>query len=103
MSANPLLSAIGRGDVELVIRTATVDQGASLADGAGTTVAVTVSDAAIGDGVIHCPGADLLDCSVTSYVASANTVEVRIQNESGGARDIPSSTWTFILVKPGQI
>jgi len=103
MSANPLLSSVGLGDVELVIRTATVDQGASLNDGVGVTVAVPVSDAAIGDGVIICPGADLLDVTVTAYVASAGSVEVRFQNESTGARDIPSATWTFILVKPGQI
>ena len=102
MSANPVLNSLGLGDIELVIRTATVNP-ASLNDAAGVTTVVPISDAAIGDGVIICPGTDLLDVTTTAYVASAGSVEVRFQNESTGTRDILSSTWTFILVKPGQI
>jgi hypothetical protein len=101
MSVN--VDATGLGNVEILPRTATVDQGASLNDAAGVTVAVPVQDAAIGDGVILCPGADLLDVVVTGYVASAGSVEIRFQNESGGARDIPAATWTILLVKVGQI
>lgn len=71
---------------------ATVDV-ASLVDGAGATASVTVTGVALGDIVLGVSfGVDLVDMTVTGYVQSANTVEVRVQNESGSTADLASTT-----------
>lgn len=73
----------------------------SLADGAGATIAVTgVTGAALGDFVIVSASVDLIDLTVTAYVQAANTVEVRVQNEAGAARDTgPVTGYGLVLVK----
>ena len=62
--------------------TATLDAG-SLVDGAGETDTVTVPGVALGDMVLGCSFAvDEAGMSVTAYVSAANTVSIRVQNES---------------------
>jgi hypothetical protein len=65
---------------------------ASLADGAGATTTVTATGAALGDFVLVSLGVDVAGISVTGYVSAADTVSVRIQNESGGTLDLASTT-----------
>jgi hypothetical protein len=66
---------------------------ASLVDGAGATTTVTVTGAALGDFVTAVSfGVDLQGITVTAYVSAANTVAVRLQNETGGAIDLASTT-----------
>ena len=66
---------------------------ASLADGAGATSTVTVTGAVLGDFVVGVSlGVDLAGITVTAYVSAANTVSVRVQNESGGTLDLASTT-----------
>lgn len=65
---------------------------ASLNDAAGATTTVTVTGAALGDFVMVSLGVDLQGISVTGYVSAADTVAVRIQNESGGTLDLASTT-----------
>lgn len=77
---------------------ATLDP-ASLADGAGATAVITVTGAALGDFSLVSAPYDLTDLTVTSYVQGANTVEVRIQNESGAPADLPSGTWRALVFK----
>lgn len=72
---------------------------ASLADGAGETKSVTVTGAALGDFVLVAPPYDLQDMVVSGYVQAANTVEVRIQNESTGTIDLASGSWKVIVIK----
>ena len=70
--------------------TATLDAG-SLVDGAGETDTVTVPGVALGDMVLGCSFAvDEAGMSVTAYVSAANTVSIRVQNESGGTVDLAS-------------
>ena len=64
----------------------------SLADGAGETTTVTVTGAALGDFVLVSHGVDVAGISVTGYVSAADTVSVRLQNESGGTLDLASAT-----------
>jgi hypothetical protein len=45
------------------------------------------------------PPYDLQDCIVTGYVQAADTVEIRIQNESGGIIDFASGTWKVKVIK----
>lgn len=79
--------------------TATVDP-ASLADAAGATTTVTVTGAKLGDIVAFGAGVDLSGTTVTAYVSAADTVKIRVQNESGGGVNLASSTWNIIVKRP---
>ena len=73
---------------------------ANLIDGAGeTSGAITVTGAALGDAVMVFPPYDMQDCIVYGYVQAANVVEIRIQNESTGARDFGNATWKVKVYK----
>lgn len=72
---------------------------ASLADAAGETKSVTIEGANLGDFVLVSAGYDLQDITVTGYVQAEDTVEIRIQNESGGTVDLASGTWRVIVIK----
>lgn len=78
--------------------TSTIDP-ASLVDGAGATSTVTVTGAALGDYVLVAAPYDIQDLIVTGYVQAANTVEIRIQNESGATVDLASGTWKVKVLK----
>lgn len=82
-----------------MLRGSLVFDPASLADGAGATSAsITVTGAALGDTVLVYPPYDLEDTIVTGYVQAANTVEIRVQNESTGTRDLASGTWEVAVI-----
>lgn len=73
---------------------------ANLVDAAGATTTVTVTGAALGDFVTGVSfSVDLQGITVTAYVSAADTVSVRLQNESGGAIDLASAT-IRVEVKP---
>ncbi len=73
---------------------------ANLGDGAGeTSAAITVTGAVLGDYVAVGAPYDLQDCVATGYVQAANTVEIRLQNESGGARDLANGAWKVRVIK----
>ena len=66
----------------------------NLVDGAGeTSSGQTVTGAAVGDLVEVYPPYDLQDIVCTGYVSATDTVEVRLQNESGGAVDLANGAW----------
>lgn len=71
----------------------------SLVDGAGETKSVTVTGASLGDFVLVSAPYDLQDITVTGYVQAADTVEIRIQNESGLTVDLASGLWRIIVIK----
>lgn len=77
---------------------ATIDP-ASLIDAAGATATITVTGAALGDFTIVSAPYDLQSLTVTSYVSAANTVSIRIQNESGATVDLASGTWKALVIK----
>lgn len=79
--------------------TATVDP-ASLADGDGASIDVTVTGAKLGDFVLVGPGVDVSDVLVDARVTAADTVTIRVQNESGGTVDLASSTWNIMVLRP---
>lgn len=71
---------------------------ASQADAAGATQSITVNGVALGDMVIGVSfGVDLEDMTITAYVQSADTVEVRVQNESGSTVDLASTTVRLLI------
>lgn len=76
----------------------------SLGDGVGTTTTVTVQGAVLGDFVasvsldVSCAG-----ITVTGYVSAADTVSVRLQNESTGTVNLASATLrVLVLPKAAQ-
>lgn len=71
----------------------------NLVDGAGETKGLTCNGAELGDYVLVSAPYDLQDMTVTAYVQAANAVEIRLQNESGGAVDLASGTWKVRVLK----
>lgn len=76
---------------------------ASLVDGAGSSNTTTLAGATFGDFVLVAAPYDLQGITVTAYVSAADTVTVRIQNESAGTVDLASGTWKILVlrVSPG--
>jgi hypothetical protein len=64
----------------------------NLVDGAGETTTVTVTGAALGDYAEVSFSLDVEGITVTAWVSAADTVSVRLQNESGGTLDLGSGT-----------
>lgn len=73
---------------------------ASFADGAGATSSVTVTGAQLGDFVFATPVIDAIDLLWNAYVQAADTVEIKVQNEAGGARNLASTTWRILILRP---
>jgi hypothetical protein len=71
----------------------------SLVDGAGETKSITVTGAALGDIVLVAPPYDMQDFVFSGYVQAANTVEIRIQNESTATVNLASGTWKVIVLR----
>lgn len=88
---------------QMLTGSATYDA-ANLVDGAGVTTTVAVTGAAVGDYVVGVSfGVDLQGLSVTAYVSATNTVSVRIQNETGGAIDLASTTVRAVVMKQSSL
>jgi hypothetical protein len=82
----------------MVKQGAATDDAASLADGAGETTTVTVEGASLGDFVFVSHSLDAQDITVTGFVSAANTVSVRLQNESAGTKDLASGTLRVCVI-----
>lgn len=81
--------------------TAVYDPG-NLVDGAGeTSGAIAVAGALLGDTVLVYPPYDLQGLTVTGYVSAANTVSIRVQNESGSTVNLASGTWRVVVIPQG--
>ena len=69
-------------------------------DGAATATTVTVTGAALGDFVVAVSlGLDAAGLILSGYVSATNTVTVRLQNETGGAVDLTSTTVRALVRK----
>lgn len=72
---------------------------ASLADAAGATTTVDVQGAVLGDFVVSVSlDVDAAGITVTGYVSAANTVSVRLQNESAGTVNLASATLRVLVL-----
>ena len=92
-----LTSAFGG---QLLTNSVTYDA-ASLSDAAGTTKTVSVPGAALGDFAMASLSVDLAGITMTAYVSAADTVAVRLQNESGGTLDLASATLRVAVLPKG--
>lgn len=75
----------------------------SLADGAGETTTVTCTGASIGDYAMCSFSLDGVDLLMSAYVSAANTVSVRVQNESTGTVNLSSGTLRVAVLPRGVI
>jgi hypothetical protein len=72
----------------------------NLVDGAGeTSTSMTVTGAAFGDYVLVSAPYSTQGMLVTGYISASDTVSIRIQNETTGAIDLASGTWTVRVLK----
>lgn len=94
--------AILRGLLGLIRGSATYDA-ANLADGAGETTTVTATGAAVGDFVLVGHSIALAGMTVTGWVSAANTVSVRVQNESGAPVDLASGTLRVLVIPQATV
>ena len=73
-----------------------------LADGAGESKDVTVTGAALGDFAIASVGLDIAGATISAAVKAADTVTVRVQNESGSALNSVDFGTVRVLVIPAR-
>jgi len=71
----------------------------NLADGTGETTTITVTGAALGDFAMASFSLNLQGITLTAWVSAADTVSVRMQNESGGALNLASGTLRARVIK----
>lgn len=90
-------SSSGGSGAGMLCGSATFD-GANNADGVGQTGTITVTGARVGDFVMISFGVDLAGQLVTGYVSANDTVSFRLQNESGGAVDLASTTVRALVI-----
>ena len=77
--------------------TCTLDP-ASLTTGSGESDTITVPGVALGDMVItQSFGIDAAGVLLTAYVSAANTVTIRVQNQTGGTVDLASNTVRVVV------
>lgn len=84
---------------QVIVQTVSVNPTAP-ADGAGETLTATVPGAALGDLALFAPPYSLEGRLAYAWVSAADTVSVRLQNETGGAvTDLAAADWTFYVFK----
>lgn len=94
--------AVSRQDsaetLQIIRATATIDPGNIVSPGQ-IAVTATVYGAVLGDHVSFSAPYDLQQLQGTAYVSAADTVTVMLRNGTGGAIDLASGTWSFIVFK----
>ena len=101
MSANPIVSGIGLSDVEIVVRTATIDPPSMATTVDGLVADVNVPDVAIGDAILAVPPYDTVNIIYQATAVSNNTLDVNFYNAGTGTTNLASGVWTFIIIKTG--
>lgn len=76
---------------------------ANLADAAGASkIDITVTGAAFGDVVDVAAPYSVQGITITGWIQAANTVGIRLQNETGGAINLANGTWGVAVRRPVQ-
>lgn len=103
MSAVPVLNATGLGNVEILIRQATVDP-PSLGTGAvGLVASASVEGVEIGDAILAIPPYDTVNVVYQATAVSNDVLDVNFLNSGTGTTDLASGTWTFLIFKTGKL
>lgn len=72
----------------------------TIASGASANFAETLNGAQVGDMLIASHSTDLQSCSITAYVAAANSIVISYYNLSGGSKTIAAGTARVRAIKP---
>lgn len=97
--ARSLRVAGGNALITNLLRGSATHDFGSLLDGAGESVAITVSGAALGDIAMASLGVSTVGMTVTANVTAENAVTVRVQNESGATVDLASTTVRVLVIR----
>ena len=66
----------------------------------GESDTVTVPGVALGDIVLGLScGVDRAGLTITAYVSAANTVTIRVQNDTAGTIDLASTTFNLVVAR----
>jgi hypothetical protein len=95
---NRVVDDLNAARMGILYNTATLDV-ASLADAAGATSTISVPGAELGDFAFASLGVSIAGMLLTAYVSAPDVVSVRVQNESGGALDLASTTLRVFVVR----
>lgn len=77
---------------------------ASMANGAGVTSPnITVNGAALGDIAEPSAPYTLQGVTATAYVSAANTVNIRLENQTGSAVNLASGNWSVVVRRPAVL
>jgi|10_taG_2_1085330.scaffolds.fasta_scaffold173829_2 hypothetical protein len=71
----------------------------SIGDGDEQAAGITVTGAELGDFVLASLSVDVDDMALTADVTAANLVTVVLSNNTGGAKDLASSTVSVLVIK----
>lgn len=82
--------------IKVVVQT-TIDP-ASVATGAGLTGTVAAVNAVVGDYVLVSAEESLQALDISAYVSAADVVTWLLQNVTGGAVDLASNTFHFLVL-----
>lgn len=95
---NNVLALTSDGAIKAIrMWSGTLDVG-SLADGAGESHDMDCVGVALGDVVLGVSlGVDVVDMTITADVTAADVVTIRVQNESGAAPNLASTTVRVIV------
>lgn len=96
-SLQPLFEAILADGQRYLTGSATWNAG-SIADGDEEVKEVTVTGAALGDFAIASMGVDVADLAITAAVTATNTVTCQLNNNTGGAIDLASTTVRVVVI-----
>lgn len=102
MSANPVISAVGRGQVEILVRFATIDPPSMATTVDGIVADVSVEGVEVGDAILAIPPYDTVNIIYQATAVSNNTLDVNFYNAGTGTTDLASASWTFLIFKVGK-
>lgn len=100
MATSPVQGRQFRDVFDRVITHSSTLDLASAPDSGFAASDVTVPGAALGDFVLCSLGVDVVDTVVKAEVTAANVVTVVVQNDTGGAVDLASTTCRIVVLKP---
>ena len=99
-SASTSASVVGRFSGSNCFNATTTYDPGNLVDTAGeTSSGITVTGAALGDFCQVAAPYDMQDILATCYVQATDTVEIRLQNESGNTVNLASGSWKVEVCK----
>lgn len=81
-----------------ILKASLANDPASIASGAKLLTQITVTGALVGDFVLASYSLSLGGLGISGYVSAADTVQVTLENNTGGAVDLAAGTFYAVVV-----